>query len=132
MDYAAKFLELHYFGNLDILNLEEKEKKNFDKTQLRGYKNGAFETYEMRKVDDWDYRQVIEHPKLGGFVSERDPQDLVNKGKRESEKTSNETKRSKKSSSSGIACKECGAMMDIIKANCYECTNCNNQIGGCG
>lgn len=120
LDYAAKFLELHYLGNLDVAE----NKENLDRSKLRGSRNGAFRTYEMNKVDQWDFEQVINHPVLGGFKNGNGNKELSSEVREDLKRRLNNER--------GVTCKECGNMMVQVAPSCYDCMNCDNRIGGCG
>ena len=90
---------------------------------LRGYKNGAFRTYEMRRVDQWNYTDVINHPMLGGFVNGKNGLFGASESAEEARRWSNDR---------GITCSDCGNVMKRTAPNCYECGNCYTKVGGCG
>jgi len=115
LDLAAKILRLEYLGDVNMANDHDK----VDISKLRGAENGAFETYERMKVDDWDFNQVMNDPKTGGFVKS-DKIDIPKKGKTEL--------KNKK----GTLCTNCGNIMRQTSSNCFMCTNCPNKLGGCG
>lgn len=123
LDYAAKFLQLHYLGNKDVAQEPDK----VDVKTLRGYKNGAFKTYEMAKIDQWNFDQVVNHPELGGFRS-RNGDDRDTQKAKADEKSNGDTKLKNER---GVSCKECGFLMLQTATNCYMCTNCDNKLGGC-
>jgi hypothetical protein len=117
LDFAAKLLRLEYLGDTQMA--EEPEK--VDVTDLRGFKSGAFRTFERRKIDDWDFEQVIKDPEFGGFEKpEKDS--LLAKIPKNGLKLNNER---------GVQCRECGRTMQQTAPGCYKCI-CSNSIGGCG
>jgi len=120
-DFVFRWIAINYLGKLDFADNPDAIK--IDK--LRGVENGAIKVYQRQSIDDWDYEQVINDHELGGFVEKSE--DPINKLLDKSPKKSNE-----KGKSSGILCRTCGNIMDIVKANCYECSNCHEKIGGCG
>ena len=120
LDYAAKLLLLEYRGDIEVA--EEKDK--VDVSQLRGFKNGAFRTYERSEVDDWDIDQVLNDPGLGGFV--------IKKTEVKKSSTNGKPKTQKQNNARGVTCKECGNIMKQSAPNCYECGNCGDKVGGCG
>lgn len=118
LDFAAKFLRLEYLGDLSVANIPENE---IDKNKLRGFQNGAFRTYDRKRVDDWDFEQVIKDPEYGGFVNtNKDSQIkiIVN---------NNELKNLR-----GVSCKDCGGLMRQTASNCFMCDKCGEKTGGCG
>ena len=121
LDYAAKFIKLHYLGDLSVAN----EKEGLNKLQLRGYKNGAFRTYERMKIDDWDIEQVLRVDELGGFE--------ISVGE-ESGRENNETPNHNNNlnNSRGVTCNACGRVMTQTAPNCWECKGCGDKHGGCG
>ncbi len=117
LDYAAKLLRLHYLGEAEMAN----DPDLVDFTQLRGFRNGAFETYERKKIDDWNFEKIINNPKLGGFVPKKDKR---NNPKRRYEMELKNIR--------GVICNNCGNEMRQTSPNCYECKKCAEKIGGCG
>ncbi len=115
LDFAYKFLLLEYMGNTDVADVKEVKTED-----LRGYQNGAIEHYERAGLDDWNFDDVINDPKWGGFVEEKDG---VKKPKKEQKEGTNHR---------GNLCTDCGNILIQVKANCYECHNCGNSSGGCG
>jgi ribonucleoside-diphosphate reductase alpha chain len=121
VDYAAKFLELHYLGNLDIVDNNE----DLDITKLRGYESGAFETYARKNIDDWNFDDVINDYLFGGFIEKKESSKV-----KTSKKKGNNSKINK--DDSGRPCGDCGSIMIRTKPGCYECHNCFDTQGGCG
>ncbi|OGI87618.1 ribonucleoside-diphosphate reductase, adenosylcobalamin-dependent [Candidatus Nomurabacteria bacterium RIFCSPLOWO2_01_FULL_33_24] len=119
LDFAGKWLKLNYLGDKSAATEPEK----VDITKLRGFKNGAFRTYEREKIDSWDVEQVLNDPEYGGFT-EFKSSDF---SKKTNEKTNGELKNSR-----GVICAECGNSMRQTSPNCYSCSNCGGKIGGCG
>ena len=120
LDFAGRWLRLNYLGDLSVA--EEPEK--VDITKLRGFKNGAFRTYNRQKVDGWDVDQVLRDPEYGGFVE----YDATNN----SAPANNETNNSEFKNIRGVICGDCGNIMKQTSANCFSCGNCGGKIGGCG
>jgi len=120
LDFADKFLRLEYLGDISLAN----DPSTVDIKKLRGFQNGAFETYRKANVDDWNLEQVLEDPFLGGFVEKTEEQ-LAREAN-----GNNDSDKNKKSK--GRICSACGNIMQQISSNCFECTNCTNKIGGCG
>lgn len=118
LDAAYKMLMLEYKGKTELAN----DPSKVDMTQLRGFKNGAFETYRKMNIDDWDFEQVINDPKLGGFSNGEAIYSSVS--------TDKDDKKAKPSS--GVTCRTCGNIMRPTAPNCFSCTNCGDKIGGCG
>ncbi len=118
-DYFGKVLELNYLGNLEVAE----NKDGLDLKALRGYKSGAFKTYEMQKIDQWDFEEVLKHPELGGFTNGDSYQ---NNSQKETKLLGATT------SSTGKLCNRCGFAMIPLKSNCWECTNCPESEGACG
>jgi len=115
LDFAGKFLALEYLGNTNFA--QEPEKVEIE--NLRGFKNGAFRTYEREKVDLWNIEQVLNDAECGGFVE----------GKKRFNGTSNPNQ---KKNEKGAMCWKCGHLMKQTGPNCYECGHCAEKIGGCG
>ena len=111
LDAAAKIMLIEYRKRVDLAV----DPGKVDITKLRGAEGGAFRTYERMKIDDWDIEQVLADAELGGFVQGK-------KNINATKKTNNE---------GGVMCKKCGSIMDQIKPNCFECSKCSNNIGGC-
>lgn len=111
LDAAAKIILLEYRCRTDLARDPDK----VDITKLRGWENGAFETYRQSEIDDWDFDAVMKDPILGGFIRG---------GKKFKTRT-------EKRDEEGAICNICGGIMTREKANCYKCNNCSNQIGGC-
>ncbi len=122
LDLAAKVLRLEYLGDFSVV--DDKDGLKIDK--LRGFENGAFEAYAKMKIDEWDIKQVLENPLLGGFKNSNNkknaPITISEKKDNEEDKLKNER---------GVVC-SCGFIMRRTAPNCYECTNCSAKIGGCG
>lgn len=119
LDYASKLLKLEYLKETEMAN----DEKMVDINKLRGFKNGAFRTYEREKINDWDVDQVLNDPEYGGFIEFNSKDSL----KKINGKTNGELKNSR-----GVTCNECGNSMKQTSANCYSCDNCGGKIGGCG
>ncbi|MEK6824151.1 MAG: vitamin B12-dependent ribonucleotide reductase [Nanoarchaeota archaeon] len=117
LDYASKFLKLEYLGKTEVAN----DERNVDVHKLRGFKNGAFRTYERENINDWDFEEVLKDPEFGGFVEFNSDDSHINN------KNNSELKNSR-----GVTCVECGNSMKQTSANCYSCDNCGGKIGGCG
>ncbi len=111
LDAAGKIILIEYRKRIDLA----RDPESVDETQLRGFKNGAFETYEDMEIDDWDVDQVLNDPKRGGFKN--------GNGKKKKNK--------KPKKASGLPCKKCGGLMTQTKPNCFQCNSCSNNIGGC-
>jgi len=120
-DFLGKFLLLHYLGRTEFATEPDK----VDIRSLRGFNNGAFITYRRMQIDDWDFKQVINDPLLGGFVTDNSLV-LATNGKNE-----NNSNR-KISNTRGIACRGCGNLMIQTGPNCFSCSNCGDKVGGCG
>jgi len=120
LDFAGKWLRLNYLGDVNVAT----EPEEVDITKLRGFKNGAFRTYNRQKVNGWDIDQVLRDPEYGGFVE----YDSTNNGA----PASNRTNDSEFNNNRGVTCFECGNPMKQTSANCYSCSNCGGKIGGCG
>lgn len=120
LDFAGRWLKLNYLGDTDVATEPEK----VDITQLRGFKNGAFRTYNRQKVNGWNIQEVLEDPEYGGFVEydSNNNKTSATNGKNESELKNHR----------GVTCFECGGLMKQTSANCYLCENCGGKIGGCG
>ena len=121
VDFAMRWLAVEYLGKLeytdnpDVVNLQN----------LRGIRNGATRIYSRNKINNWDYDNVINDPELGGFIIKSDNE--------EQQVISNlANNNSIKKNTQGIVCKTCGNMMDILKAGCYSCPNCQTSTGSCG
>jgi ribonucleoside-diphosphate reductase alpha chain len=119
LDAAYKMLMLEYKGRIDLAN----DPSQVDRTQLRGFKNGAFETYERMNIDDWDIDQVLNDHKLGGFNTS---------GEAAYASVSADKDEKKFKSIAGVVCHKCGNAMMQTAPNCFSCTNCGDKIGGCG
>ncbi|MEW6062952.1 MAG: vitamin B12-dependent ribonucleotide reductase [Nanoarchaeota archaeon] len=119
LDYAAKFLSLQYLGNLEVAD----NKEGLNLFLLRGYKNGAFDTYKKQKIDSWNYEEVINNQELGGFVKSSEEQ---------VPKVSESDKNKLTKNLRGVICIDCGNLMRQTSPGCWECPNCLNKRGGCG
>lgn len=119
LDAAYKMLMLEYKGKTELAN----DSSTVDMTKLRGFKNGAFETYRRMSVDDWNVDQVLNDSKLGGF-------NAVGEAVYESVSADKDEKTFK--SVAGVVCHKCGNAMRQTAPNCFSCTNCGDKIGGCG
>jgi ribonucleoside-diphosphate reductase alpha chain len=117
LDFAGKFLKLEYLGDLSVSTIPPEE---VDITQLRGYQNGAFRTFNREKVDDWDFEQVIKDPEYGGFTDSLDLDNLIVQSN------------GKLSNNRGVTCAGCGNMMRQTSPNCFSCEKCGDKVGGCG
>ena len=115
LDFAAKFLKLEYLGEKGIAN----DPSSVEIENLRGYENGAIRTYKRMRVDEWDIKQVLNDPELGGFKDYYKHDELLK---------SEENRENKR----GVVCRECGHIMAQTSSNCYECRNCAEKVGGCG
>jgi hypothetical protein len=115
LDFAAKFLKLEYLGEKGIAN----DPSSVDIETLRGYENGAIRTYRRMRVDEWDIKQVLNDPELGGFKEYFKNDELLK---------SEENRENKR----GVVCRACGHIMAQTSSNCYECRNCAEKVGGCG
>jgi len=113
LDFAAKTLLLEYKGMTEMAN----DPNSVDETKLRGFKNGAFDTYARMKIDEWNIEHVLADPQLGGFVK--------NKKKRASLSNGNG-----KHKASGAICKN-GHIMVKTGPNCFKCSTCGDSAGGC-
>ncbi len=121
-DFAFRWIAINYLGKTEYAD----DPSQIDKSKLRGVENGAIRVYQRSKIDDWNFDEVIRDSELGGFLKD-DHQNVVDLSVVPEKKNNNSKK-----GSTGIPCRSCGSMMDIIKANCYECPNCNDKAGGCG
>ncbi len=119
-DFIARFLGLEYLGRLDLANVP------VDKSRLRGAQNGAFETFEMMNVDLWDFANVINHTRFGGFGG--------NNTDKEGQSNNHGVAMVRESQSkTDRACPGCGHMLTQISPNCYKCGSCGESAGlGCG
>lgn len=126
LDFAYKVLRLEYLGDKEMAEPAFFDKdKNIDEiktTELRGAKNGAFRTYQRKKVDEWNIDDVLKDPETGGFVQGSD-EFKVSNGNGNGKSNRN---------SKGIVCKECGNIMNPTGPNCYQCGTCGDKVGGCG
>ena len=120
LDYAAKWISLHYRGDIESAD----NKEDLDVSKLRGAKNGVFRTYERLNIDDWDADQVLNDPELGGFIRQKTNETSSDNGKPKISKKQNNDR--------GVACRGCGNIMKQTAPNCYECNNCGDKFGGCG
>ncbi len=118
-DFAFRWIAVEYLGKTEYADDQTK----IDISKLRGIQNGATRIYQ-RKIDDWNYKQVINDSELGGFST------VLNNNQEITKLVNKHGNNGKKSS--GIPCRACGNMMDVVKANCYECSNCHEKVGGCG
>jgi ribonucleoside-diphosphate reductase alpha chain len=120
LDFASKVLDLEYFGNLEVADVFVPEDKSIEDvvnvTNLHGFNNGAFRTYDRMTVDDWDVDQVLKDPEYGGFVEDTRKLKLSS-----SKENGNER---------GVTCVKCGRIMDQTSPNCYSC-RCGENRGGC-
>lgn len=143
LDFLGKHLLLHYLGDTNLATNSE----GVDITKLRGFKNGAFRTYEREKINDWDFEQVINDPEYGGFVESaneninREDDEIVSGISKILRKNWEEApvagiikpkKNGELKNSRGVSCSECGNIMKQTSSNCYSCDNCGGKIGGCG
>ncbi|MBI1972531.1 vitamin B12-dependent ribonucleotide reductase [Candidatus Woesearchaeota archaeon] len=118
LDFAGKFLKLEYLGDTSVAN----NPASVDVTKLHGFKNGAFRTYARRKVDDWDYDQVMKDPEFGGFVKEESKSPTMIPPRKDVE---NNNPR-------GLPCNACGRIMVQTAPGCFKCLVCGDNVGGCG
>ena len=120
LDFAGKFLRLEYLGDVEVAD----NKENVDIKQLRGYNNGAFETYRKMSIDDWDIEQVLKDQFLGGFVEKSKMDQLKDINGKKGLKENNNNR--------GVTCTHCGNIMIQTSPNCYNCDHCGSKRGGCG
>lgn len=123
LDFAAKFLRLEYLGDLDIA--ENKEGLTIEK--LRGYKNGAIETYKRMGIDEWKFEDMINDAGFGGFAESDSRLPIVAVKDKPHITNGNGNGNAK-----GKTCNICGNLMNQTSSNCYECKSCGDKIGGCG
>ena len=116
LDFAAKFLMLEYKGVSDYANDPESVRIE----DLRGFQNGAFNTYERENLDDWDFDQVLNDSLTGGFKNGIAKENRV------------KSKALKNNNARGVPCEKCGNLMTQTSPNCYTCGNCAEKLGGCG
>jgi ribonucleoside-diphosphate reductase alpha chain len=110
-DAAQKILRLEYLGDSSVAQEPEK----VDLSKLRGAENGAFRHLERKDIDEWNIDDVLKDSETGGFTKEKN-------GKK---------KPQKKTTTSGVACGECGNLMNQTGPGCFECS-CGGKVGGCG
>lgn len=113
LDFAAKLLRLEYLGEKEMAE----QGITVDIKKLRGFSNGAFNTYRKLEFDEWNINDVLNDPETGGF---KDGSFLAPK------------KDSEKRNSRGKVCSGCGNIMVQTGSNCFECENCGDKVGGCG
>ena len=118
LDFVRRLVLLHYKGQVDVAT-EPKEVKIED---LRGFKNGAFRTYERMSFDEWDRSQVLNDPELGGFVEKKPGQSLMI-AKHNGNNNGNNR---------GVTCHKCGNLTIQTAPGCFKCGTCGESVGGCG
>ncbi len=118
LDFAARLLRLEYLGDKDMAESGVK----VDIRKLRGFNNGAFNTYQRAKFDEWDINDVLNDPETGGFKNS-----FFIAPKKESSNRENSHNNSR-----GKICSGCGNLMVQTGPNCFECHNCGDKVGGCG
>lgn len=124
IDFAFRWLAVEYLGKTEYADNPDL----IDTKKLRGFKTGAMKIYQRQDIDDWEVDQVLADSILGGFVNDRSLTLPVSPNK--STKIDNGNRNKKEQS--GRVCNNCGSLMIPIKANCWECHNCFEQVGGCG
>ncbi|MBI2670526.1 vitamin B12-dependent ribonucleotide reductase [Candidatus Woesearchaeota archaeon] len=137
-DFVARWLAVEYLG--DLTYVQEDLRPNINIHELRGVKNGAIRTYRRQKINEWDFEQVMKDPELGGFVEvSGDPIErlIINpksNGNNVSESYAIVLDESELDIKrlSGSTCKNCGNLLHQTKANCYSCSKCGSEFGGCG
>jgi hypothetical protein len=107
---------LEYKGVSDYANDPESVRIE----DLRGFQNGAFNTYERENLDDWDFDQVLNDSLTGGFKNGIAKENRV------------KSKALKNNNARGVPCEKCGNLMTQTSPNCYTCGNCAEKLGGCG
>ena len=122
LDFAGRLMLLNYLGQTDLATKDVEVKIE----DLRGFKNGAFRTYERMNINPWNVDHVLADPELGGFESMEDINEGLPKVNKE------EIKDNKNNNTRGISCDKCGHMMRQTAPGCFDCTNCHEKIGGCG